>query len=276
MRKFTSILLKSGTQVSVNVVNTRLLTVHPIDTEYEILDDRGKLVGLDYEGEYTIEKGSVMTVGKQKYKISEISKNSTSQTKGYALYTFRKITTTSNFIMPLLGHNRMAFRWNLEFTNAFIGDEESHDGSEISILYRFDGSREFAEFEEDLKNREDFVKMSDPDKYQTLYTFKLPEAYAKDIELIMKGKYSEISGRAKARILEFHSSGKDKPLGQILYKCPTRRKKMEEEIKHNIPDTNELFEGYTIDREIFTNTFKIDDGDSGNRDTTTAKTSDFI
>ena len=145
MRNLTSLELSDGLKVHIQVINNRKLTITPANPQHELLDENGKLVGLDYGGEYLVSKGTILQVGKQKYKISEIKKSTSTQ--GYELYTFRKITTTSNFIFPFLGGNRLNWRWNLEFTNAFIGNEESHNGTEIHLMYRFAGTKNYSEFE---------------------------------------------------------------------------------------------------------------------------------
>lgn len=269
MRDLTSLELSTGLKVHIQVINNRKLTITPSNAQYELLDENGKLVGLDYGGEYLVSKGSVLQVGKQKYKISEIKKSTSIQ--GYELYTFRKITTTSNFIFPLLGGNRLNWRWNLEFTNAFIGDEENHDGTEISLLYRFAGTKNFSDFEGGLTDHPTFMESYDPDKFHTLYKFKLPTEYVNDIKLIMAGKYSQISAKAKARIIEFHNSSRMKPIGQVLYRCEQRRKKIENDIGENLPESAELLDMFTIENEIYKKQFIIPDKD-GYR----ATTSDFV
>lgn len=270
MRKMTSITLPSGINVHLKVVNTRMLSVTPGHRQYEILDENGKLVGLDYSGEYLISKGSVLQVGNQKYKINEIQRSTTTQ--GYELYTFRKITTTGTFIVPFLGEDRTYFRWSLEFVNAFIGTADSADTDYVSILYRFNGSVEFANFEEKLKDRADFVSAKDTDKYHILYTFKLPEKFKSDIDIVTQGKYSEVSDEAKTTILDFHYSDRKKPIGQILFKCPIRRKEMEKELGHDIPSDNELFERFHTPNEQFHKHFIIQEKDGGS----TTQASDFI
>jgi len=258
MRELTSMELSNGIKIHFRAINPRVIKVRPVDPQYEIIDEDGKLVGLNYNGGYFISQGTILTIGKQKYKINNIVKNKTSPDEGYELYTFRKITTTANFLMPLLGGTRSTFRWNQEFVNAFIVDKESHDGTEISLLYRFNGNIAYSDFEESLKQRTDFVRIEDPDKFTVLYTFKLPEDYKEDIELIMKGKYSEITEIAKNKILKFHSSTKEKPIGQILYKCILRKAVMEKELKGKIPLHSELFEIFNVQNEIYTTKYIIE------------------
>lgn len=259
MRQMTSLELSNGVRVHLRVINPRMIKVRPVDSTYEILNEDGKLVGLNYDGGYFISEGTILTVGKQKYKINEIIKSKTSPDEGYELYTFRKITATGNFLLPFLGGTRHSFRWNQEFVNAFLGDENANtDNNEISLLYRFQGTVEYGDFEEGLKQRADFVKITDPDKYTVLYTFKLPEEFKEDIDLILQGKYSQISEKAKTRILQFHSSSKTKPIGQILYRCPLRKAVIEQEIGGKIPLDNELFEMFNVSNEIFKTKYKIE------------------
>lgn len=265
MRELASLELDCGIKVHIQVINNRKLTITPVDAQHELLDEEGKLVGLDYGGEYLISKGSILQVGKQKYKISEIKKSTS--TDGYELYTFRKITTTSNFLFPLLGGNRYTWRWNLEFTNAFIGDETNHDGTEISLLYRFAGTKNFSDFEAGITNHPTYVEAKDPDKFHTIYKFKLPVDYAEDIKLIMAGKYSQISEKAKARIIEFHNSSRMKPIGQILFRCEQRKKQIEQDVGQKIPDNAELLDVFQLEKEIYKKQFIIPDKD-GARTTT--------
>tara|TARA_R100001463_G_scaffold23551_2_gene56405 strand:- start:18006 stop:18818 length:813 start_codon:yes stop_codon:yes gene_type:complete len=268
MRKLSSFTLNSGLDIRMEALSTRLISMYPVATKYEVLDERGKLVGLDYDGEYSVSEGTVLTVGKQKYKISEVKKSSRSTT-GYELYTFRKITTTGTFILPFLGKDRSFWRWSLEFVNAFIGDETQSDGSEIHILYRFSGNKSFADFEFALIDLPGYIESVDTDKYHTLYKFKLPEAYKDDIQLIMQGNYSKISNTGKNRIMEFHNSNRTKAIGQILYKSRERREKIERDINSKLPADAELLDMFDVSQEIFKNKFKIvehNDGEKRNSD----------
>jgi hypothetical protein len=272
MRNLSSFTLKNGIGIHIQALNTRLLTITPVSAQYELLDENKKLIGLDYNGEYLISKGSVITVGKQKYKINEVRKSNTSIT-GYELYTFRKVSTTGNFIFPLLGGDRSYWRWRIEFTNAFIGDEINHDGTEISLLYRFDGSKNFSDFEAMLTKRPDFISASDPDKYHTIYKFKIDKKYSNEVQLIITGKYSMLSNATKERIMEFHNSDRSKPIGQVLFKCTKRKQKIEQDIGQKLPDSAELLDMFTLSDEIYKKQFIIQEKDDYR---TTSTTSDFI
>jgi len=257
MKGLASIELTSGVKIQLRVINPRLLTITPSSALYEVFDKEGKLKCLDFDGEYTIERNQTVMVGVDKYKITEIIKSPDNDSR-YELYTFKKVTNTANFVMPFLGGNRLSFRWGMEFTNAFISLEGcDHDGM-IHLLYRFNGDRAYADFEESLKLREDFVSADDTDKYHVLYTFKLPKESAEDVELIMNGKYSRVSEKHKAKILEFHGSSKLKPTGQILYRCEKRRLSIESKINGNIGPEGELLDMFDLSKEEFKKEFIID------------------
>ncbi len=257
MRNLTSIELKSGVKVQLKVINPRLLTITPSSALYEVLDEEGKLIGLNFDGEYEINNKKTILVGLDKYKITEIAKSSTSESK-YELYTFRKVTSTANFIMPLLGGNRLSFRWNLEFTNAFISVDGSDYDGHIHLLYRFNGDKGYSDFEDELKSMDNFVAATDTDKYHVLYTFKIPEEYLDDVDMVTNGKYSRVSEKAKAKILHFHGSNKTRTIGQILYRCPKRRLKIEEDIQGKIDPENELLDMFDHEKEVFKEEFIIE------------------
>ena len=74
MRNLTSFETDTGTKIALQALNPRLLSIKPLGAKFEILDDNGKLIGLDYDGEYLISKGSIVQIGSQKYKIDTIEK----------------------------------------------------------------------------------------------------------------------------------------------------------------------------------------------------------
>lgn len=269
MRELSSLELKDGVRVQLITKTNRTVLCSPTSAQYEKLDDSGKIKEIDYNGELQVKKGTVLKVGKQEYKIQTIVRSKSSN--AYEFHTFRKISTTANFIFPFLGFTRFHFRWALEFTNAFIGDINNHDGTEVSLLYRWSGKKEFSEFEEELMQMPSFISSSDPDPYHTLYTFKIPDRYLEDTKLIMLSKYSKISQSAKDRIMEFHNSSKKLPIGQILYQCDSRRKVIESDIGQPLPKDAELYERFDIKQEIYLDDFKIP-----HKDGTAAGSSDFV
>lgn len=252
--------VEDGSTLCITVQSPRTITISPLNDRYEILDDNGKLIGLNYNGDLNVKIGDVIKIDKQVYKISYIDKEESPEKGGpaYLLKMQKRISKTSMYIMPFLGYDRTYFRWSIEFTNAFIGTEAQGDyGSTLYLLYRYNGELGFTGLESRLENHPCYEAMIDPDRYQVLYQFKLPEEYKNDIEKILKGKYSTISMKAKARILQFHGSSPERPLGQILNKSEKRREEMERDLKHPIPKDQELLDIFDIMEEMFLNKYII-------------------
>lgn len=265
MLKLNSFTLSDSTKVHLSVLNTRTISMYPVNDKYEIKDKDGKIISISYNnGEYAISKGEAITIGKNKYKINEIERNSTSLSdkNTYNLFTFRKVTTTSNFIMPFLGGNRANWRWSTYFINAFIDEK---DPTIVKLLYRFSGSTEFTEFEKLIQSFPHFVDSVDLDPFNSIYSFKIPEEFEEDTKLIMNSKYSQVSEKAKFRIMEFAASNKKLPLGQILYKCPIRRQEMSKEIDFEIPIENELYDLFKIEEETFLDSYILNENDKKRR-----------
>lgn len=253
--------ITDGSTLCITVTSPRIISVSPIKEKYEIRDNDGKLIGLDFCGDIIFNTDETIKIHKQKFKILYIEKEFSPEKGGpaYLLKTQKRISKTSMYIMPFLGYNRHYFNWQSSFVNAFIGTQQDGDyGSSIYLLFRF--SSDFG-FEEKLELHPNYIETLDPDPYHTLYQFNIPEEYAEDVGLILEGKYSEISLGAKNQILDFHNSRYDRPLGQILSKSEDRRRKMEIDLGHPIPKGNELLDRFTIEEEVFMNKFIIQEDD---------------
>lgn len=245
------------------VVNPRLIVMTPIiEGIEEIVND--KIVRLHLGEPNKIEIGQTLKLGKQKYKIQEITKDPQGLSgPGFYLHTQVNITKTSNFLLPLLGGTRNDFRWESSFMNSFIGTEDEGDwATKLYLMYRFDGSKAFLDFEDALMQHPWYVGKKDVDGFHTLYIFEFPESIKEEIELIVTGKYSKIKEETKKRILDFHYSNKNRPIGQVLYKDVTRRLQMEKELEGKIPEDNELLDPFHVKDELFFNQFIIADEES--------------
>ena len=259
--------------IVVQTLDCRTVVISPPNEDVEIWDEKKeKLVGLNYYQELEIALGGVLALDKQKYKVRIIDKKDSDGAfgPGYYLYT-QKLNKSSNFIAPFLGFTRGYYRWSKNFVNCYVGTEKYGDyGSSIYMLYRFDGSKEFQEFEARVENHPWYSETIDPDKHHVLYRFDIPDdsKFRRDIDKILRGEYSEISVAAKNQILKFHHSNPDRPLGQILNKSPQRRREMEVDLSTNkggvrslvsISKNAELFDRFQIEQEIFMNYYIIED-----------------
>lgn len=251
-------IMTTKSTISMQVINPRVIKIAPVDQKCENVVDNN-IVALCYD-EIQIKKGEVLKIGKQKYRIKSIVKDlQGAQGAGYYLYTHETITKTTSFIMPFLGSNRNSYRYSMNFVNAFVGSDtdDAEYGDYIYLLYRFDGSMAYVKFDEAIRKHPYFENVVEPDLYHTLYKLKLPEKYREDIDLILLGKYSRITTESKQKILNFHLTTQDRPLGEILMRSPNKRIQMEKEFKHPIPEENELLSPFEILKEIYTNDFII-------------------
>lgn len=253
----TTVQTSNGVNLNITIKNPRVVCLSPTADKYEILGEDGSIKSLIYCKDLTFSIGQIIKISKQAFKILAIEKDVSTINSSYLLKTQKKITKTSLFIMPFLGHDRRHFNWDYSFVNSFIGTEKFGDyGSSLYLLFKFNGE---VDFEEKLQSHPCYKNTSDPDKYQTMYEFNMPDEFSEDIAKILKGKYSEISVQAKNRILTFHNSNENRPLGQILSKAEERRLKMQIDLRHDIPEGNELTDCFNPEDEIFMNKFIIED-----------------
>ena len=269
MVKTRTVSLDSGDNI-VMKITARTITLTTCADAIEVIDD-GKITALEYSKDLKYEIEKTIKVDKQLYKILEIEKqpdDRNSNIKSYTLY-IHMLTKSAIFIMPFLGYDRDYFKWNSVFCNCFIGTEnEGTYGDRVYLLYRFSGQAWFAAFEQLIKSKHNCINAIDVDSAHVLFEFSFPEEYEEDKELILEGKYSKISQKAKDRLISFHNSSRDKPLYQILYKSPKRRKQMEQQLSVDTPvfikEDAELFDKFEPEKEIYLNKYKVDEPEKQN------------
>lgn len=248
--------LSEGPNLVVELLNAREVRVNPMIDECEKKNGED-IIEIDYKGlKYKV--GDLLDFNKYKFKIRVITK----EVDGYHLH-FHVINKSSMFIMPMLASGRMnrtSFKWADNFCNCFIGTQSDADyGDYIYLLYRFDGAKSFETFEKLIQGHPWFVAQTDPDNYHVLYKFEPDENFKKDYNSLVDGKYSAISEELKKQILFFHATPKGRPIEQILYKDPARRKKLEEDLELNksIPEDVELYDKFKVEEEIYLDDYII-------------------
>lgn len=249
---------KVGKTVTLKAVTARQLHLLPIYKGGEKYDEEGNLTSIDYDGEFEVTVGDTVTVKRQRFRVHKITKMRTEKgvhVNGYYLHT-AVLNKSSMFVLPLLGFNRAYFRWNFDFMNCFVRTEDNKEEF-IYLWYKFTPSQEMEDLEEKLIGHPNYVDQEDVDEYHVLYKFSVPEKYKEDYRKILKGKYSYITDVAKERILDFHFSAKDRPLGKILYRDPSRRKKMESDLGVSIPEELDLHDPFYAEEEFFYNHYRI-------------------
>lgn len=245
--------------VKIRLHNHRLIILNPMDSSYETYSDdsyKPEITELNIQ-ELNVQINKVISVDKQKYKIIKIDKmDSGDFGSGYYLWS-HILNKSYHFIMPVLGSQSPKFRVNNEFCNCFIGMEgEEEYGEYVYLLYRFNGSKEFLDFEFSLKNHPMYLTSINPDPYHIMYKFRIPERYKEDINLITEGKYSYVSKPYKDRILNFHLNA-NTALEEILNRSEIRRKSMEIEYNCTIPEDVDLLSVPVVEKEIYLDSYKI-------------------
>ena len=208
----------------------------------------GTIQSLESSDNTIFEVGQIVTIKHLKYKIKYITKKSS---KGVIYYdlSMAKRTKSSTFIMPMLGGERRLFFWSRLFLNCFIKTE--NDKYCIALLYRWSEDPLFVKFENALRTFKDFKKVYDPSDDTILFVFNIPSAFKKDFKHFMNGRYSKLSPRYKIDILKFHNQPIDSEIGQVLYKDPDRRIKMENRLGVIFEDDAELLSIININEETF-------------------------
>ena len=147
-----------------------------------------------------------------------------------------KKNKASTFILPMMGGNRKLFFYD-KLKNCYL----SSDSKYIVLIYINYKTVIFSKFIgalRALKTFENEIKIS---KGQTAYIFKILKHYKDDCTKFLEGKYSKFDSIYKLRILDFHNKDIEDPIGQILYKSPTRKEKMEKVLDAVLPRGSELF-----------------------------------
>ena len=251
---------KSGKTIKIAALNARTIKITPLSKLAEIREN-GELVGLDYDDEFGVKPNSVFTLNKHKYKINRVSKVTNSKQyagPGYYLH-IAELNKSAMFIMPLLGQNREYFRWDKEFVNCFMGTEDEGCINTIRLWYRYPGTVEMEKFEQKLMKHTNYMGQENVDKYHVMYEFSVSMSDMPDYHKLVGGKYSRITDESKERILEFHGSSNGSPLGKILNRDPTRRKKMEKDLDVKIDKDAELHDPFYEEDELFQNSYRIED-----------------
>lgn len=274
MVKREVISLDSGLNVVMEAQNCRYIKVSPFNAKAEELDEEGKLIGLNYSDELKIKAGEVLSFKDDFHKIDFIKKVDAGQVSGYYLYA-HDLTKSTRFIMPMLGFDKLYFRWNKNFCNCFIGTESDGDyGNNIYLLYKYDVSAEFKKFERAMGLHPQYDSTIEPDKEHVMFVFNVPDYSVDNLKTILQGKYSYVSDDYKEQVLSFHNIDSESDLGQIMYRGKKRREKLNEELGVEIPLDVDLYEKISPSKEIFLNKYIIHE-DEKNKNTRDAQKGDF-
>jgi hypothetical protein len=162
----------------------------------------------------------------------------------------RKITKTTDFIMPLFGKSKSEM---LRYViNSYLNDPDTklEWKCNIFILVRFSGKLPFKQFSTWLEKHPQYRGQYDLFNAEfTMYILEIPKFYKADYEKFLKGKYSKMSEEAKVTIMKGRPT--KSTMYNILYKGGELKERIEKELHANIPDNVELWSIWNEKEEFF-------------------------
>lgn len=173
-----------------------------------------------------------------------------------------KFTKSSTFLFPLLDIPKSLFEYEFRtmhsmktctrFVNSYIfNDLDAHFDYKLSIVVNDHRDLQFDAFLLEATNHERYISHFESSGF-IIIVFSFPIESAKDVELIMDGKYSEVSPEGKSLILKNHYfNGKPSMIPLILSKAEALKIAIETEIQGSIGD-NEVWSKMMIENETLT------------------------
>lgn len=230
--------------------NPRFVSISANSKLISEVEKCGKITEIYHSSGVSIKTNQNVIIKDSLYKINKIIKEITEDNKSqYRLINY-ELSKTSQFILPLLGLSRKELEVDTILCNAFIGYRNRDYGKYLYLLYRCDDEDLFNKVEDILLDLELKITTEYSDESFCLLRLEFPKRFNVDIQIIIQGKYSKISEKAKFCILEYYKAKKNSSVYQILYKTKDRKYMLEEVIGDILPEDAELFSTFD-EREIY-------------------------
>jgi len=144
------------------------------------------------------------------------------------------------YILPMMSLYMDIVKENLLNTFIYSIDKPEYK-NHLFFLYKFSGNKKFLEYEDYLENQELFQHSYDPDKFHTMYCFKIPDSHKDIYNKFLKGRYSEFPQDYKVHIFKYHDiKSPDHRVAQVLFKHPNLRQEWEDKLGVIISDDAEV------------------------------------
>ncbi len=183
----------------------------------------------------------VMKVGSKIFKCNKIivSEHSSLYNILKLEFYYTILNKTTNYLLPTLftvdearvGQKALLYETN--FVNAYINMDEGVDNYSIYLLYRFDGSTNMGNLEEWFKKLDIYMNTYQPDKYHTIYQFRVKDEQAYDT--FINSRFSDFNEKHKKKIEYFFALKKSDYKYQIINNSDELRTKMEFNLGTVIP-----------------------------------------
>ena len=168
-----------------------------------------------------------------------------------------KKTKSYTYLLPMLAEH---LKFKPQIVNVFLSDEKypEHEGR-IFVLYKYRGTKEFINYEEDLRSHPMYITAYDPDKYHVMIVLKVPAPHRLNYIRFKNSEYSKISNGYKQKILDFHHVSDSHPLYHVLYKTEEAFLSLEHDIGQKVPRNQEAGTLVDMDLETYTSSLKVVD-----------------
>lgn len=208
-----------------------------------------ELVSLEFTNGKVISKEELITIKNKPYKINIIQQKTRKNVLFYDLKTCER-TKSSMFVTPFLGGNKSLWFYNKALINTFLGIEGEFD-DKIVLLYKRYSDPLFLKFIDVIQQFRSFFELRYLNKHHVLAIFNVPSKSQKNYNKFKNGEYSKLSKLYKLKILEYHKMEVEGAVGQILFKSPKRRRKIEKMVGMEIPDEAEVYSVPNLKEELF-------------------------
>lgn len=245
-------------EITIEIFNARNLLLSCQNKLVKVTKDDGIIKLLEFSDGFHIELGDLFPLisdcdTKTMYSIKEIT---ALEDDTYRI-SCNTINKTSHWLLPFIAKDEEELGYDTCLINAFSFNTDenylSYEKGYLFLTYRY--LKEYDFFLNKLRDHKNCTLVNRVhSRYEYLYIFKIPEQWINDVNLIINGKYSQISENAKKRILAFHKLTKDGRTGNILYKDDKYADELKEKFNlpndFDIPELESNFEDLKINETL--------------------------
>jgi hypothetical protein len=189
------------------------------------------------------------------------------------------INLTYTYLLPMLGLSCNIGRDSfINFRGIFLRNDDYPEIQDRLFLWlRASADRNYLAFEQQLRRLADYDSCYEPDKYHTIFLFKIPAEYKREYDKFIESRYSEFSENFKQALIKYHGYSKTNAgadIIKVLYKDPELYEAKEKEINKGldykewtrIPRTQEIgvLLSERIEHETFSDDLKVQESMSPN------------
>jgi len=246
-------------EINIEIFNARNLLLSCQNKLVKISRENEIITNLEFSDGFHIELGDLFPIisdcdTKTMYTIKDITQLDDNTYR----ISCNIINKTSHWLLPFIAKDEIELGYDTCLINAFAFTTDNiysstYEKGYLFLKYRY--LKEYDFFLNKLKDHQNCTLVNRIySRYEYLYIFKIPEQWMNDVNLIINGKYSQISENAKKRILAFHKLTKTGRTGDILYKNDKYADELKERFNlpndFDIPELESNFEDLKINETL--------------------------